>query len=95
MATDFNKRYTEAEFSRTASQMRSWLMSLARKRSTRTVTADDAHKYLDRQGIHPLRVRTRLRFINSVLRSPNFSYAGRTSSSRPAAKGRSITEWTI
>ena len=89
------KKFSPEEFDRTASKMRSWLYSLARKRSTGTVTADDAHTYLDRQGVRPQQVRTRLSFINSVLREPNFEYAGMTNSSRPAARGRAITEWTI
>jgi len=90
-----NKRYTEAQFEQTANRMKSWLYSLARRRTTGTVTADDAHRYLDREGVQPEQVRTRLSFINSVLRQPNFDRAGATSSSRPAARGRVITEWTI
>lgn len=89
------KTYTPDEFDRTASRMRNWLYSLARRRSTGTVTADDAHTYLDREGVRPQQVRTRLSFINSVLREPNFEVAGMTSSQRPAARGRAITEWTI
>lgn len=90
-----NRYFTDSEFTVAASRMRSWLTSLARKRNSRTVTADDAHTYLDRQGVQPQQVRTRLRFINSVLREPNFAYAGRTTSSRPAAKRRMISEWSI
>lgn len=89
------KTYTPDEFDRTANRMKSWLYSLARRRSAGTVTADDAHTYLDREGVRPQQVRTRLSFINSVLREPNFEYAGVTNSTRPAARGRSITEWTI
>ena len=90
-----NKRFTDAQFEQTANRMKSWLYGLARRRSTGTVTADDAHRYLDREGVQPEQVRTRLSFINTVLREPNFAYAGTTQSSRPAARGRSITEWTI
>lgn len=90
-----NRNFTDAEFTVAVNRMRSWLTNLARKRSSRTVTADDAHTYLDRQGIRPQQVRTRLRFINSVLRETNFEYSGRTRSSRPAARGRMISEWTI
>lgn len=90
-----NRYFSDEEFTVAANRMRSWLTSLARKRNSGTVTADDAHTYLDRQGIQPQQIRTRLRFINSVLREPNFEYAGRTSSSRPAAKGRMISEWSI
>lgn len=92
---ELNKRYSEQEFTRTANRMKSWLYSLARRRSTGTVTADDAHTYLDREGVQPEQVRTRLSFINSVLREPNFEFAGMTPSQRPAARGRTITEWTI
>lgn len=81
-------------FTRTASRMRSWLSSLARRRSNRTVTADDVHTYLDRQGVRS-QVRTRLSYINSVLREPNFECTGTTRSSRPAAKGRTIGQWTL
>lgn len=89
------KTYTNEEFNRTASKMRSYLYSLARKRTEGTVTADDAHRYMDREGIRPQQVRTRLSFINSVLREPNFEPVDVVASQRPAARGRSITEWTI
>jgi hypothetical protein len=89
------KTYSPEEFKRTASRMRSWLMSLVRRRTSGTVTADDVHRFLDREGVRPQQVRTRLSFINSVLREPNFTYAGVTSSSRPAARRRNITEWTV
>lgn len=92
---ELNKRYSDQEFTRTANRMKSWLYSLARRRSTGTVTADDVHTYLDREGVQPQQVRTRLSFINSVLREPNFDRAGMTNSTRPAARGRTITEWTI
>lgn len=96
---DFPKRfevkmYSEDEFTSTVNKMRTWLYSIARKRVTGIVTADDAHTYLDREGVRPQQVRTRLRFINSVLRSPNFEYAGATPSERPVAKRRMITEWS-
>lgn len=89
------KTYSNDEYNRTASRMRSWLYSIARKRSSGTVTADDVHTYLDREGVRRQQVRTRLSFINSVLREPNFEYVGMTASERPAAKGRSIAEWSI
>ncbi len=89
------KTFTNEEFDRTANRMRSYLYSLARKRTEGTVTADDAHRYLDREGVRPQQVRTRLSFINSVLREPNFEYVGMTASTRPAARGRAISEWTI
>lgn len=90
-----NRYYNETEFTRTVAKMRTWLMGLARRRSSGTVTADDVHRFLDREGVQPQQVRTRLRFINSVLREPNFYRSGTTPSSRPAARGRSISAWTI
>jgi hypothetical protein len=89
------KTYNNEEYTRTANRMRSWLYTLARRRSTGTVTADDVHTYLDREGVRPQQIRTRLSFINSVLREGNFEYAGQRPSSRPAAKGRAICEWTV
>jgi len=89
------KMYSNDEFDRTAKRMENWLASLSRRRSTGIVTADDAHTYLDREGVRPQQVRTRLSFINSVLREPNFECAGMTNSVRPAAKGRVISEWMI
>jgi hypothetical protein len=87
--TDFD----QAEFSRLVSGMRSYLNRLARNRVSETVSADDAHTYLDRNRVSTSPT-VRLRFINSVLRTPQFSYAGVTTSSRPVAKGRTITLWT-
>lgn len=89
------KTYSNEEFERTASRMRSWLYNIARKRSSGTVTADDAHRYLDREGVRPQQTRTRLSFINAVLREPNFEPVDMVPSQRPAARGRAITEWTI
>ena len=88
------KTYSDEEYDRTVSRMRTWLYSLVRRRNSGTVTADDVHTYLNREGVRPQQIRTRLSFINSVLRAPNFEPAGMTSSTRPAAKGRAITEWT-
>ena len=89
------KTYTNEEFDRTANKMRSYLAGLARNRSEGIVTADDAHRYMDREGIRPQQIRTRLAFINSVLREPNFEAYDVVPSSRPAARGRTITAWTI
>jgi hypothetical protein len=88
------KTYSDEEYNRTVSRMRTWLYSLVRRRNSGTVTADDVHTYLNREGVRPQQIRTRLSFINSVLRAPNFEPTGMTSSTRPAAKGRWITEWT-
>lgn len=89
------KSYSNTEFDRTANKMRSYLSGLARKRTDGTVTADDAHRYLDKEGVRPQQVRTRLSFINAVLREPNFEPVGKVASQRPAARGRAITEWMI
>ena len=89
-----SSKYSNEEFSRMTARMRTYLTGLARRRNSGTVTADDAHTYLDRQGVKS-QPTTRLRFINSVLRQPTFFQAGTVASSRPAARGRSITEWTV
>ena len=72
-----------------------YLRGLANRRSTGTVTADDAHTFLTRNGVREQMVRTRLAYINSVLREPIFEAVGSTPSERPAARGRSITEWSL
>lgn len=81
------------KYERTVKGLRGWLYSLARRRVNGTVTADDAHIYLDRQGFKKYEVFTRLSFINSVLRDGNFNPRGLTPSTRPAARRRLITEW--
>ena len=92
-STSRRTRFSESDFNRLVSGMRSYLTGLSRRRSSGTVTADDAHNYLDRNGVASSPT-VRLRFINSVLRTPQFSYAGVTNSTRPVAKGRAITMWT-
>ena len=77
------------------SGMRSYLNRIARNRKSNIVTADDAHRYLDSVGVSPRNVTGRLRFINSVLRTPNFYQAGMVKSTRVAARGRSITQWKL
>lgn len=85
---------SEQKYERTVKGLRGWLYSLTRRRMNGTVTADDAHRYLDRQGFKKYEVFTRLSFINSVLRDGNFNPSGMTPSTRPAARRRLITEWT-
>jgi hypothetical protein len=82
------------KFSTTYRQMVSYLRSLANRRRNGIITADDAHNYLNRNGVSR-RADTRLSFINSALRSPMFEQAGTTTSQRPAAKGRKISMWTV
>jgi predicted Zn-dependent protease len=91
-----NRYYNADEFTVTARRMTSYLRSLANRRSSGVVTADDVHTYLTREGVHQKQVRTRLRFINSVLAgSGEFEQDGMTRSTRPQAKGRSISTWTV
>mgnify|MGYP003338877665 FL=1 len=73
----------------------SYLRSLASRRSSGVVTADDVHNYLTRDGVRPQQVRTRLSFINNVFSNGMFEQDGMVPSARPQAKGRSITAWTI
>jgi hypothetical protein len=96
-ANDFakNRYFNTQEFEATAKRMTSYLRSLASRRSSATVTADDVHNYLNRAGVQPKQVRTRLKFINSVFGSGMFEQTGTVASSRPAAKGRAISAWTI
>jgi hypothetical protein len=75
--------------------MTSYLRSLANRRNSGVVTADDAHTYLSRAGINELMVRTRLSFINSVFTTGMFEQVGQAPSTRPQAKGRSISTWTV
>ena len=73
----------------------SYLRSLANRRSTGVVTADDVHTYLTRDGVREQQTRTRLSFINSVFSSEMFEFAGMTASNRPAARGRAISAYTV
>lgn len=77
------------------STLNSYLRGLARRRSSRTVTADDAQTFLNRKGVRTKMIRTRQAVINSALMSGDFVAVGQTPSNRPAAKGRSITEWYL
>lgn len=77
------------------STLNSYLRGLARRRSSRTVTADDAQTFLNRKGVRTKMIRTRQAVINSALMSGDFVSVGQVQSSRPAAKGRSITEWYL
>jgi hypothetical protein len=76
-------------------QMTSYLRSLANRRQSGVVTADDAHTYMSRAGIREQMVRTRLSFINSVFGNGQFEQVGSAPSTRPQAKGRSISTWTV
>ena len=83
---------SEQQFNKIATSLRGYLRGLSSRRRSGEVTADDAHKYLDRQGVTSTDVSTRLRFINSVF--PNyFDAVGTTQSARPVARGRRINVW--
>lgn len=87
------KTYSDAQFNRTVLKMRTWLKSIASRRNSGTVTADDVHTYLDREGVRRQQVRTRLAFINAALRTPYFTNVGDRASLRPAARYRTISVW--
>jgi hypothetical protein len=78
----------------TVTKATSYLRSLARRRVSSVVTADDVQNFLNRQGFTGNQ-NERLSVIRSVLREPNFYYAGLTRSKREAARSRTITAWTI
>lgn len=89
------RTYNTQEREATTRRISSYLRSLASRRSDGVVTADDVHNYLNRDGVRPQQVRTRLSFINSVFSSGMFEQDGMVASSRPQAKGRYITAWTL
>jgi hypothetical protein len=89
------KSYTESQFNATVRRISSYLRSLASRRSTGMVTADDVHNYLTREGVNVGQVRTRLSFINTVFSNGMFEQMGMTRSSRPQAKGRAISTYSI
>lgn len=77
------------------SSLTSYLRSLANRRNTGVVTADDAQNFLTRKGVSSKMIRTRQAVINSALMSGDFEAGDKVPSSRPAAKGRQITEWYL
>ena len=89
-----SRSFSQEERQNVTRKMVTYLRSLVNRRTSGIVTADDVHNYLNRQGVRPHQVSTRLSFINSVLRSPMFEQVDMVASSRPAAKGRSISAWT-
>lgn len=95
-STRFEVRsYNEQERMSTTRRIMSYLRSLASRRSSGTVTADDVHTYLTRDGVREEQVRTRLSFINSVFSNEMFESMGTSRSTRPQAKGRTITAYTL
>jgi hypothetical protein len=89
------RSYNQQERESTVRRIASYLRSLANRRSTGVVTADDVHNYLTRDGVREQQTRTRLSFINSVFSSEMFEFAGMTASNRPAARGRAISAYTV
>ena len=89
------RTYNQQERESTVRRIASYLRSLANRRSTGTVTADDVHTYLTRDGVRAQQTRTRLSFVNVVFGTGMFEYAGMTASNRPAARGRSISMYTV
>jgi hypothetical protein len=89
------RSYNEQERMSTTRRIMTYLRSLANRRSTGVVSADDVHNYLTRDGVREQQTRTRLSFINSVFSSEMFEFAGMTASTRPQAKGRSISTYTV
>lgn len=85
-------RSTRQNRETTVRRMVSYLRSLASRRSSGVVTADDAHAFLNREGIRG-NVSTRLSYINTAFGSGMFEQTGMTYSSRPQAKGRAISMW--
>lgn len=73
-------------------RLENYLRGLAKRRKNSTVTADDAHRFLDRSGIPDV---GRTKYINAVLNHYNrtLTPVGVTYSERPAAKRRTITQW--
>lgn len=90
-----NRYYNQDEFQVTMRRALSYLRSLATRRASGIVTADDVHTFLNREGVQPKQIRTRLRFINSAFSSGMFEQVGRVPSSRRQAKGRAISMWTM
>jgi predicted Zn-dependent protease len=89
------RSYNEQERMSTTRRIMSYLRSLANRRSSGVVSADDVHNYLTRDGVREQQTRTRLSFINSVFSSEMFEQVGMTASTRPQARGRAIATYTV
>jgi hypothetical protein len=70
-----------------------YLRSLARRRTSGFVTADDVQRYLDNQNF-PRNTNARLSVVRQVLNTSNFQATGFTPSRREEARRRNITAWT-
>ena len=88
-------RMSVAAREKIVNSVRTRLSQLAKRRSSGTVSADDVHRLLDQTGVAKRQPNVRLGFVRSVLREPTFEYAGEARSTRPAARGRMISEWAL
>jgi hypothetical protein len=70
-----------------------YVRSLARRRGSRIVTADDVQNYLTKQNFRGNQ-NERLSVVRSVLNDRNFTKIGTTQSSRDVARSRTISAWT-
>lgn len=77
------------------SGVRSYLRKLANRRIAGTVTADDAHRYMNQYESLNGKIRTRLAITNSAFLGGNFESVGMVPSTRPEARSRQITEWSL
>jgi hypothetical protein len=50
---------------------------------------------MNRQGMLEGKIRSRIAVINSAFQGGEFRSVGYTNSTRPEAKGRTITEWSL
>lgn len=74
-------------------KVRTFLRKTAKDRVSKTVTADDIHRYLNKNNLN-LTNSEKLGIINRVLQNnDDFAPAAYVRSSRPEARGRWITEW--
>lgn len=79
---------------KTVAKATSYLRSLAKKRTSSIVTADDVQSFLSKAGFKG-NTNKRLSVIRSVLRGPTFYAIGNTRSTREAARSRTITAWKL
>lgn len=76
-------------------KLESHLTRLAKRRKSKTVTVDDAHKYLDK---NPALISTHAsQLICSVFNknTSKFTPKGTVASTRPEARGRKVTTWEL
>lgn len=84
------RSYNEQERMSTTRRIMTYLRTLANRRSVGTVSADDVHNYLTRDGVREQQTRTRLSFINTVFSGDVFERVGTMASARPQADRKSV-----